>query len=159
MYSIEASILVDAPVAECYRRWRDFARFPELFSRVVRVARVETAVRDEREVWHWVVQGPFGQLFEWCAEVVLELPNKTISWASVSDKTSRGDLVATSGSVNFLQPSGGEQTLIEVRMTYAAPQFQEMLADIIHYGNKAVHQALQGFKNAMEQKSVLISCE
>ena len=41
MHSVEASIVVNAPVADCYRHWRQFERFPDFMSRVVSVQQVD----------------------------------------------------------------------------------------------------------------------
>lgn len=40
MYSIESTILVNAPVSECYRHWRDVERFPQYMRRVRHVRRI-----------------------------------------------------------------------------------------------------------------------
>ena len=43
MHSIDASVVVDAPVALCYQTWMDFEKFPTFMRRVVSVYRSDAA--------------------------------------------------------------------------------------------------------------------
>jgi uncharacterized membrane protein len=186
MHSIGASILVNAPVAECYQRWMDFKRFPEFMRRVISVRRADpydqvpnkhTQAHDFQahdpqkdyngviagevmkeveshgnQVWHWEVRGPLGQAYSWTAGIVLNIPNKTVSWASTYDQE-----IPTSGSVNFLdvpnQKTGKEQTLVEVKMSFSPPGgiLGEFLSDIVHYGDNLLAESLIDFKSYVER--------
>lgn len=180
MHSIEASILVNAPVADCYRRWCEFERFPEFMPRVLSVRKVglseltheqldvstgnlqrdyEEAISAQvaqqveahgGEVWHWEVKGPMGRIFSWNAGIVLNMPNKVVTWASAHDQE-----LPTTGSVNFLKQPGDTQTLIEVKMSFSAPlpPFGELLADITHYGDNLLNECLADFKRYMERET------
>lgn len=189
MHSVEASILVNAPVAMCYRHWLDFERFPEFMSRVVSVKRVDPVellppelhsvpkaedpqkdydgvmlaeVVNEiaahgNQVWHWEVKGPFGQLFDWTAGVVLKTPDQAISWASTADQD-----LPTTGTVNFLKVTHThtergslaphERTLVTVTMSFSPPVgiLGEFIADMTHYGDNLLCEALQDFKTHVE---------
>lgn len=186
MHSIGASILVNAPVAECYSRWMDFERFPEFMRRVVSVRRADpfdqvpkhhTQAHDLQaddpqkdytgvmagevikevqshgnQVWHWEVRGPLGQVYSWTAGIVLNIPNKSVSWASTYDQE-----LPTTGSVNFLgmtdKRTGKDETLVEVKMSFSAPGgiIGEFLSDIVHYGDNLLAESLTDFKSYVER--------
>lgn len=208
MHSIEAAILVDAPVEACYREWLNFERFPEYMRRVERVRKVapsglsdkwrerdaeevresgrrnivEPGLRGNRasesdrpelgladpqkgyadtiagevlhemhvhgdNIWLWTVRGPFNRIYEFTAGLIMNVPNKVITWASMPDQD-----VPTTGSVNFLKQAGNASTLIEVRMSFSAPNppFGEIIADLFHYGDNVVNECLEDFKQHME---------
>lgn len=200
MHSIDASILVNAPVKSCYEQWMQFERFPEFMSHVISVQRVspsELTIADELEdgglnnpaftgasqsatlqdpeknytgtirseilqeierhgnlIWRWQVRGPLDQVFTWTAGIVMNMPEKAISWSSLDDQ----DLPNT-GSVNFLKAPGSqpehEKTLMEVRMSFSVPGavLGELISDMFHYGDNLLNEALQDFKNHMEKPS------
>ena len=107
------------------------------------------------QVWHWEVKGPMGQVFEWNAGIVMNMPNKAVSWASTADQ----DLPCT-GTINFLKApppkqhhkGDHEMTLISVTMSFSAPggPLGEFLADVSHYGDNVLSEALGEFKVHVE---------
>jgi uncharacterized membrane protein len=106
------------------------------------------------QVWHWEVKGPLGQLFDWTAGIVMNLPNQAISWSTLS-----GEQLPNSGTVNFLKvppshPAHAAQTLVTITMTFSAPTggiVGEFLSDAIHYGDSLLYDALEDFKRYIEQ--------
>jgi uncharacterized membrane protein len=187
MHSIGASILINAPVEECYRHWMKFECFPEFMRRVVSVRPadptelvprgknlneeqqakdpqkdytgvmsgevIEEVASHGNQVWHWEVKGPLGQIFSWTAGIVMNIPNKSISWASTYDQE-----VANTGSVNFLglvdKKTQKDQTLVEVKMSFSAPGgvVGELLSDVVHYGDNLLAESLLDFKSYMERE-------
>ena len=173
MHTIEAKVIVDAPVHDCYQQWSDFEAFPQFMRRVRAVRRMEIYHPDQPsgergigapvpellhevegqggQVWHWEVEGPFGRTYSWDAGVVLNMPDKAISWVSTHDQD-----YPNSGTVNFLKLAPGKttgaQTLIEVTMTFAVPlgPLGELVDDLLSYGDNAVREALDDFKARME---------
>jgi uncharacterized membrane protein len=108
------------------------------------------------QVWHWEIKGPLGQLFDWTAGIVMNLPNKAISWSTLP-----GDQLPNSGTVNFLKvpaphPAHAEQTLVTVTMTFSAPAgvVGEFLSDVVHYGDNLLYEGLEDFKRYMEARTV-----
>jgi uncharacterized membrane protein len=187
MHTVEASILVNAPVAECYRHWMDFERYPEFMRRVVSIRRAapsdllpkghhqdaniqaddpqkhyegvmageiihEVEVHGNR-VWEWTVKGTMGQTLTTHVGIVMDMPNKAVTWASTHDEE-----LATSGSVNFLTPSGGkigrDQTLVEVKMSFSPPGglLGELVSDMFHMGDNFLADALSDFKSYVERE-------
>jgi uncharacterized membrane protein len=179
MHTIQASIIVDAPAAECYRRWREIEAYPSFMRRVVHARQVppseltdaaveratwspqrdyadtmtaelvDQVLAEGAEVWAFEVRGPFNRHYHFSAGVVMDQPNKIVSWASAPDQE-----IATGGSVNFLKLAGDHQTLVEVKMTYSAPlpPFGELVADVSHYGDNVVNECLLDFKRFMERE-------
>lgn len=201
MHSIKASILVHAPLEDCYARWMNFESFPQFMHRVksVRPAAVEDlrprhekrheraseknredtasirelANRDPQkdyegvisaevlteiehhgnQVWHWEIKGPLGKVYEWTAGIVMNIPNKAISWATTHDQN-----IPNTGTVNFLPlpkgKLGDDQTLIEVTLGFSAPGgiVGEFLSDISQYGDNLLAEALNEFKCYVERE-------
>ena len=65
----------------------------------------------------WVAEGPMGREVKWRARITDDRPGELLSWMSMGDSD-----VETSGTVRF-RPAGenGEQTLLQVRMTFRPP--------------------------------------
>jgi uncharacterized membrane protein len=103
---IVRTMTVDGPVERVFEFWNDFENFPRFMSHVREVRRTGP------DRTHWVVAGPGGTPIEWDAVVTRRLSNEEIAWRTVE-----GALVDHRGVVRF-QPVGGQQTQIEVRLTY-----------------------------------------
>lgn len=201
MHSINASVLIYAPVEECYKRWMNFESFPQFMHRVksVRPAPVEDLIPRQHgqsghehrqtqqstafvqdlangdpqkdfegvisaevvaeiehhgnQVWHWEIKGPLGTVYEWTAGIVMNIPNKAISWA-----TTHNQKLPNTGTVNFLPlpkgKLGEEQTLLEVTLGFSAPGgiVGELLSDITQYGDNLLAEALNDFKCYVERE-------
>ena len=102
--------LIEAPVEQVYRYWRDFTNFPSFMSHV---QEVRPLGGDDR-VTHWKVDGPAGMSAEWDAEIVEDVPNEKIAWRSVE-----GSDVETNGVVRFDARNG--HTHVEVALDYEPP--------------------------------------
>jgi uncharacterized membrane protein len=103
-------------------------------------------------IWHWEVKGPLGQIFNWTAGIVVNLPNHSVSWASTPEQ----DLPNT-GSVNFLKAPPDkhhhqDRTLMTVTMSFSPPAgvLGEFLSDMTHYGDNLLCEALEEFKAHVE---------
>ncbi len=106
--TVDESIVIDKPVDELYRFWRDLENLPRFMRHLESVERVtETLSR-----WH--AKGPGGTTVEWNAEIINEVPNKVIGWKSLDDSD-----VVSAGSVNF--DEAGPGTRIRVRLQYSPP--------------------------------------
>lgn len=153
MHSTQASIMIQAPVAECYRRWRDVEKFPEFMPRVIRVQAIQ---EHDREPWSalsglaydWEVRGPLGHSYRWTAVITQDIPDKIISWATLPSQD-----VATSGSANFMRQANHEDTLVEVTLAFSVPGGPggELLSDVARYGDTVLMDSLQAFKRYVER--------
>ena len=105
---VEESSLINKPVSELYRFWRDFENLPKFMKHLESVS-----VREEG-ISHWVARGPAGTKVEWDARIINEIDNKLIAWQSLE-----GSMVSTAGSVNFRETDRG--TEVRVNLQYNPP--------------------------------------
>jgi uncharacterized membrane protein len=104
-----------------------------------------------QELWHCEVRGPFGRVYSLNAKLVYLESEKCVSWATF-ELDSHSDIAST-GTVNFLKPSSprGEQTLIEVTMSYSpSGLLGDIITDITAYGDTVVEDCLRDFKRHVE---------
>ena len=102
------SILVKAPVAQCFQIWSNFENFPHFMKNIKSVQYVGP------NITHWVVDGPLGRSIEWDAETTLLEPDTRIAWNSTE-----GD-IKTSGQVTFTELGEGD-TQVTVMMKHVPP--------------------------------------
>jgi uncharacterized membrane protein len=107
---VRESVRVERPVEDVYRFWRRLENLPRFMHYLDRVT--ETA--DGRS--HWVAAGPAGVPVEWDAEIINEVDNSVLAWASLP-----GSDIVTAGSVNFSPVRGGRGTQVSVHFQYAPP--------------------------------------
>lgn len=105
---VEKSVMVNRPVEEVYRFWRNFENLPRVMSHLESVE-----VKDAKRS-HWVAKAPVGTSVEWDAEIIDERPNESIAWRSLP-----GADVENSGTVRFRRTDGG--TEIQVTLEYTPP--------------------------------------
>lgn len=106
---LEHSVDIHCPAQELYLFWRKL----DQLSRILR--HVETVEEVDGTHSHWVVRGPFGQQFEWDAEIINDYEGELISWRSLS-----GSTVPNAGSVRF-QDLGNRTTRLKVTMEFDPP--------------------------------------
>lgn len=102
--SVEASILVEAPVAKVYEQWSKVEEFPAFMKAVREVKRVE----GDRFYWR-VERG--GKEYESVSQIVLQIPLRRIAWRTTSGAESSG--------VVALDPMPGNKTQVSFKMKYA----------------------------------------
>ena len=105
---VDETVVIDRPVSEVYRFWRNFENLPQFMNHLESVA-----VR-EGGISHWVAKGPAGMPVEWDARIINEVENELIGWQSLE-----GSTVATAGSVHFRPTSRG--TEVRVHFQYDPP--------------------------------------
>lgn len=107
---VRESVRVERPVEDVYRFWRELENLPRFMTHLDRVTEMSETTS------HWVASGPAGVTFEWDAEIINEVDNRILAWASLP-----GSDVVTAGSVNFNPSRGGRGTQVSVHFQYAAP--------------------------------------
>jgi uncharacterized membrane protein len=108
---VERSFLIDRPVEEVYRFWRNFENLPK-FMRHLKSVKMKGAKEST-----WQARAPIAGSIEWDAEIVDEQENSFIVWRSTESA-----LVPNDGSVLFERASdyhGG--TKLTVSMNYDPP--------------------------------------
>ncbi|GAB3285836.1 SRPBCC family protein [Parasphingorhabdus pacifica] len=147
MGSVAHYLEVQAPAQQCYDWWRPLTHVPDIFPDVQRVEPVE----GQADVTRWVVSGPVGKTFEWDAKIIDEEPGRKIAWKSVEQGTEQTNTVSTAGAVRF--DNHGDSTGVEVSLQYDAPggMLAETLATLFDDPQRKVEEALNSFKQLMEQ--------
>jgi len=107
---VRHSEVIDRPVEEVYRYWRNLENLP-LFMRHLDDVR---AVDERRS--HWVANAPLGAKVEWDAEIVKENRNSYLAWRSLP-----GADIQNRGRVDFKPARSGKGTEVRVEMEYRPP--------------------------------------
>jgi uncharacterized membrane protein len=106
---VEHSVIINRPVVEVYRFWRNFENLPRFMDHLESVT-----VLDENTS-HWVAKGPAGSTVEWDAVIHNEIDDELIAW-----RTRPGAEVNSAGSVHFT-PVGSGATEVRVVLSYDPP--------------------------------------
>jgi uncharacterized membrane protein len=140
---VEESVVINRPVSELYRFWRNLENLPRFMSHLESVERITDTLS------RWRAKGPAGTTFEWNAEIINEVPDRVIGWRSIE-----GSDVVSAGSVNFDEMRIGRGTRVRVRLQYSPPGGK--LGDVVArlFGSDAateIRQDLQRFKQLVEE--------
>jgi uncharacterized membrane protein len=144
---VNKSILINRPVEEIYRYWRDFENLPRVMAHLESVQ-----VIDEKRS-RWTAKGPGGRRIEWEAEITADRPNELIAWRSLE-----GASVENSGSVRFDRAPGGRGTLLRVELSYRPPagQLGAAIAKLLGEEPKLqVDEDLRRLKQVMEAGEIV----
>jgi uncharacterized membrane protein len=135
------SILNKSP-EELYQFWRNLENLPTFMKHLKSVQ----VINDTRS--HWVDNAPMGNSVEWDADIIKDLPNELIAWASVE-----GADIENSGFVRFKPATQGRGTEVKVVMEYAPPGGQLAATIAKLFGEEPEQQIgdeLRCFKMLME---------
>lgn len=141
-YHVEESLVINSSSAEIYSFWRNFENLPRFMNNLKSVTVLD------KKMSHWVGKGPLNTSPEWDAEVVSDMPNKSISWRSTE-----GSPVGTSGTVSFENAVGGRGTLVHVSFDYTPPLGVVGHAVALLFGEdpkKQVHEDLHRLQQIVE---------
>jgi uncharacterized membrane protein len=105
---VDESVMINRPVAEVFRFWRNFENLPKF------MRHLESVSMREAGISHWVAKGPAGSKVEWDARIINEIDNQLIGWQSLE-----GSTISTAGSVNFDEVEVG--TRVRVHLQYSPP--------------------------------------
>jgi uncharacterized membrane protein len=135
---VEESVVINRPISELYRFWRNLENLPRFMSHLESVERITDTLS------RWRAKGPAGSTVEWNAEIINEVPDQVIGWRSIE-----GSDVVSAGSVNFDEAGVGRGTRVRVRLQYSPPGGK--LGDAVArlFGSDAateIRQDLQRFK-------------
>lgn len=142
---VEHSILVNRPVVEVYRFWRNFENLPRFMDHLESVT-----VLDENTS-HWVAKGPAGTSIEWDAVIHNEIDDELIAW-----RTRPGSEVNSAGSVHFT-PVGSGSTEVRVVLSYDPPAGRLGAAVARLLGeepSQQIQEDLRRFKQVMDSGEI-----
>jgi uncharacterized membrane protein len=138
---VEESVIINRPVSELYRFWRNLENLPRFMSHLESVERITDTLS------RWRAKAPAGGTVEWNAEIINEVPDQVIGWRSIE-----GSDVVSAGSVNF-EELPGRGTKVRVRLQYSPPGGKIGDAVARLFGADAatqIRQDLQRFKAMVE---------
>ncbi len=147
---IDETIIVDRPVSEVYRYWRNLENLPQIMRHLESVRML-----DDRNS-HWKVRGPAGMNIEWYAEIINDLPDERIGWKSLDTAD-----VDNAGSIHF-QPINENRTQIDVTLKFAPPagKIGNAFAKLLGEDPKSqIAEDLENFKLNMEAQELASSAE
>lgn len=136
----EDSIEVNAPVAFCYQRWRDFSALPTIFHNV-------RAIHPLGEgVWRWELFDAVKDTNNWDLLLVDDIPNRLISW-----KTLAGPELDMKTEINF-QPINPVRTRLVVTMctTMENTLTGKIMNELFGIGSPTIGLNLSEFRQATE---------
>lgn len=139
---VEKTVTINRSAEELYNYWHDFERLPTFMKHLQAVT-----VQDARRS-HWVATAPLGQKIEWDADIINDLPNHLIAWASLE-----GADVDNSGFVRFQPAPGDRGTEVKVVLEYNVPGGALAAAAAKLFGEEPEQQIgdeLNRFKQLME---------
>lgn len=104
------TVTVGRPAQDLYKKWRDFARFPEFMENVEIVEKL-----DEKRS-RWTIKAPLGSTVKLVTRVTEDNPGKVIAWTSESESEIR-----TEGRVEFLEAPPDRGTYVRLTQRYSPP--------------------------------------
>jgi uncharacterized membrane protein len=134
MDGAEGSIVVNAPVAEVYKRWLAFEDYPKFISAIKDVQRL-----DENHFSASVVLN--GKPHEATLEIMLRVPERRLAWRTLADRLAPDHLAA--GVVCFT-PLSDQSTSVTLKLTSS-------FAGVVV--SSRVDTYLQAFKTLIEGES------
>lgn len=141
---VEESVVVNRPIAEVFRFWRNFENLPRFMNHLELVAVREAGVS------HWVAKGPAGLKVEWDARIINEVDNQVIGWQSLT-----GSMISTAGSVNFDEAGGRTRVTVKLQYSQPAGKLGAAVARLLGEDpGQQIHEDLQRFKELLETGTI-----
>jgi uncharacterized membrane protein len=140
---VEESVVINRPIAEIYRFWRNLENLPRFMSHLESVERITDTLS------RWRAKGPASTTVEWNAEIINEVPDQVIGWRSIE-----GSDVVSAGSVNFDESGTGRGTRVRVRLQYSPPggKLGDAVARLFRADAATeIRQDLRRFKQLVEE--------
>jgi uncharacterized membrane protein len=144
---IEREVMINRPVGEVYRFWRNLENLPRFMDHLESVS-----VIDENRS-HWVAKAPAGTRVEWDATIHNEIEDQLIAWRSLP-----GADVDNAGSVHFTPM--GQSTLVRVVLSYDPPagKLGATVAKLLgEEPGRQVDDDLRRFKQVLEAGELSVS--
>ena len=138
---VNRTFVVDRPVEEVFRAWRNFENLPHFMEHL------ESVQMTGPNRFHWIAKAPAGMRVSWDAAIIAERPNALITWQSLP-----GADVDNAGSVAFRAINTGS-TEVQVLLEYNPPggRAGAILARIFHEEpGQQIDADLLRFKHMLE---------
>jgi uncharacterized membrane protein len=107
MDAAEGSIVINAPVADVYKRWLAFEDYPKFMTVIKRVRKLDAN--------HFVASLVFnGKQYEARLEMMLRVPERRLAWRTIADHSALDHIAA--GVVSFASLSD-QSTCVTLKLT------------------------------------------
>lgn len=134
MNAAKKSIIVNAPVAQVYKRWLRGEDFPKFI----------TAIKTSRrlDANHFaIVEGPNGEQRESVLEFVLHVPERRLVWRSMSDQLG-------AGVVTFTPHANGTTTVALAMMSTYGGAVSHRVADYLQHFKTLIEGECKSLKRS-----------
>lgn len=135
--TIEQSIEIRVPVRTAYDQWTQFEQFPRFMDCIESVKQVD----DQHLLWQASIDG---KTIEWRAQIVEQIPDKRISWKSLTGPSH-------AGVVTFHRLSDSACKLM-FQMDYEPDGLAQNLADSLGVVKRRVAHELEQFRELLEAR-------
>ena len=144
MPKAEQTIIVNAPVSFCFKKYTDFVSYPEFMDYIKEIKLDPTNHKN----MHWVITSPVGLEFEFDAFVTEQIDNQKIAWQSVE-----GSDIKTQGHTLF-DAISENQTRLTTQMEYEPPAgvLGETVAKLFSNPQDMLENDLKNFKKQAEAR-------
>ena len=136
---VEQSIDVQVPATTAYNQWTQFESFPKFMEGIEEVRQI-----DDKHL-HWRANIA-GQVKEWDAEIVEQIPDERVAWRSTSG-------TGNAGVVTFHR-LGPQTTRIMLQMEYETEGMKEAVGDALGVPERRIKADLERFKEFIESRGV-----
>ena len=134
-HRIDETIDIAAPVRVVYNAWTQFETFPQFMEGVSEVTQLD----DTHLRWRVDIAGT---VREWTAEIIEQIPDTRIAWATTAGKYN-------AGVVHFTALEGA-RTRLHLRILYDADGIAEQLAEALAFTAARARRDLAAFKRHVE---------
>ncbi|WP_434969693.1 SRPBCC family protein [Microbacterium sp. bgisy207] len=135
--TMTADIEVDAPIRAVYDQWTQFEDFPQF------MGSVNSITQTTDDLTHWTVSiGGVEREFD--AEIVDQVPDDHVEWASTGERVHTGRVAFT--------PVTDDRTRVELRMEWEPETFVEKAGAGLNLDEAAARMDLERFKSFIEER-------
>lgn len=136
-HRIEESIDLDVPVRIAYDQWTRFEEFPRFMSGVREIVQVD----DTHVRWRVEIAGAERA---WTAEIIEQIPDERIAWATTAGKHNAG--------VVHFTPIDSGRCRLHLRILYDSDGLAERLAEALDLTAARVRRELEAFRRYVETR-------
>ena len=137
MSVVEKTVEVQCPLSRVYNQWTQFESFPRFMEGVEDVKQTD----DTHLHWRADIAGVDR---EWDAEITEQIPDRKISWRSISGP-------GNGGTVTF-QQIDPQRTRVTLRMEYDPKGFVENTANMLGVIDRRIEGDMKRFRDFIEER-------
>jgi uncharacterized membrane protein len=141
-------VIVKAPVAYCYREWRNFPNLPLIFHNVKAIYQLD------KHIWRWELLDTFGDVKYWDLLLVEDTPNCQITW-----RTLAGPELDMSANIIF-EANGPHESEIMISLGTVHVDDDSLtrtVSELLKITGETLARNLHEFKSHVEQAAPVIS--